>query len=128
MTDSAPDPARDPAGAFQDTAVLRQGLMEGFAFDLPKITLRFNFPKRFELHFTRAVDYRAELPLFLPARIRDWSASRDSAFLSALPERRSKNLLPPIEDPSGLRHFHLALEDGQLDVLAEDFVFMRVSG
>ena len=117
----------EPVHEFQEMLILKQGLIESFTFDLPKISVHFNFPKRFEVHFNKAVDYRAKLPLSFRTTIKKWSASRDSEFLSALPERRLRHRLPPLDDLDQLCHFHITLHNGYLDVLADDFVFMMVS-
>ena len=101
--------------------------MEGFVFQPPKISLHFGFPKLFEIHFNRVEDYRAKLSLDHSRLIRDWSASRDSEFLRELPERRRRRGHSPGVDPTQLCHFHLTFDDGYLDVLAEEFVFMMVS-
>lgn len=117
----------DPVQEFQDSLILRQGSMDGFVVDPPKIALHFNFPKRFEVHFNRVMDYRAKLPIGGGTTIRDWSACRDSEFLRGIPERRLRHRLPPLDDLSGLCHFHMTLPDGYLDVAAEEYVFMMVS-
>ena len=117
----------DPVHEFQETLILRQGLIESFVFEVPKIYIHFFFPKRFEVHFNKVADYRAKLPLSSHTSIQKWSASRQSEFLSALPERRLRLRLPPLDDLDQLCHFHISLHDGYLDVLADDFVFMMVS-
>jgi len=119
----------DPVQEFQDSLILQQGRMDGFVVGPPKITLHFIFPKWFEIHFNRVVDYRyrVKLPLFGGTTIRDWSACRDSEFLRSIPERRLRHHLAPLDDLSGLCHFHMTLPDGYLDVAAEEYVFMMVS-
>lgn len=117
----------DPIQEFQDTLILRQGLMVGLVCELPKISLQFNFPKRFEIQFNKVEDYRVKLPLSFSISIQKWSACRESEFLSALHQRRRGNLLLPADNIDRLCHFHLAFQDGYLDVLAEDYMFMMVS-
>ena len=117
----------DPVHEFQETLIFKQGLIGRFVFDLPKVSIHFNFPKRFEVHFNKVADYRAKLLLSRQTSIQKWSASRDSEFLSALPERRTRLRLPPLDDVDQLCHFHMSLCDGYLDVLADDYVFMMVS-
>ena len=117
----------DPVREFQDTLILRQGLIDNIAFEIPKISLQFNFPKHFEVQFNMVADYRVDMPLTPRMSIREWSASRDSEFLNALPERRRRHHIPPIDEPGQLCQFHITFQDGYLDVLAEQFVFMMVS-
>lgn len=117
----------DPVQEFRETLILRQGLVDDFAFGLPRISLHFGFPKLFDIQFLRVKDYRAVLPLSLGFGITDWSASGESEFLRGLPERRRRQQCPPIDDPHLLSHFHMEFTDGHLDVLAEDFVFMMIS-
>jgi hypothetical protein len=116
----------DPVQEFQETLILQQGALESFAFEVPRIVLRFNIPRLFDIQFNKVEDYRAEMPLYHLSTILKWSATRDSEYLKGVPERRRSLGLPP-RDLSGLCHFHMTLNGGFLDVLAEDYVFMMVS-
>ena len=117
----------DIAEDFEHTTILKQGVLEAFIIDLPKVSLHFSFPRRFEVHFNRVEDYRANFPLARGYRICEWWARRDSELLRSLPERRLRNREAPRDDIAALHHFHVAFQEGYLDVLAEDFVFMMVS-
>lgn len=112
---------------FEDTLILRQGLIESLSFDLPKVSLSFIFPKRFDIQFNKAVDYRVKLPLTASFPVTAWSATRDSEFLDGLPEKWRRHGLSPLDSGIDLCHFHMDFHDGYLDVLAEDFVFVMVS-
>ncbi len=118
--------AHDPIQEFKDTLILQQGILGGFVLDPPKIALRFQFPKRFEIHFIRVEHYRADMPLHLGPAVKRWSAYKDSEFLTEFleqdrPVERSK------PDFSSLCHFHVEFHRGHLDVLADDAVFMMVA-
>ena len=117
----------DAVQEFEYTLIFRQGLMDGFVIQPPKIALHFNFPKLFEIHFTGVQDYRAELPLDYRTSIENWSATRDSEFLHAFPERRRRQGYSLPESRIQLCNFHITFTDGSLDVLADDFVFIMVS-
>lgn len=117
----------DPVQEFQETLILRQGLIRSFVFHPPRTSVHFDFPKLFDIQFIRVVDYRANLPLSFSYSIREWSASRGTEFLRGVPERRRRFDRSPMDDLSQLCHFHMTFEDGYVDVLAEDFVFMMVS-
>lgn len=117
----------DPVREFQDTLILRQGLIDRVNFELPMISLHFIFPKHFEIHFNMVADYRVDMPLTLRMPIREWSASRDSELLKALPDKRRRHHLSPKDEPGRLCQFHMTFQDGYLDILAEEFVFTMVS-
>ncbi len=85
------------------------------------------FPRWFELHFNKGEDDRVEMPLSISTTVRSWSATMQSDFLDAVPEKRVRHRLPAREDLSRLCHFDLSFHDGALDVLAEDYISMTVS-
>ena len=112
---------------FEDMGIFRQGLLRGFEIGVPKISLYFGFPKRFDIQFNRIEDYRADMPLLFNNSVREWSATRDSDLLRGLSEKRRRLTLSPCPDESQLCHFHMTFRVGYLDVIAPEFVFMMVS-
>lgn len=116
----------DVVQEFEDTLILRQGVLGNFVIDLPKIALQFSFPKRFEIHFIKVGTYRINLPLTLGLPVKQWSASRSSDFLSAFHEE-TKRLYPTEPELDSLCHFRIEFHSGHLDVLADEAVFMMVA-
>lgn len=116
----------DPVREFEDTLILRQGELGGFILRPPKVALLFRFPKCFEIHFTRVEDYRVDLPISMGLPVKGWSARRESEYLNSFFDEVRRNQLTQ-RDLSSLCHFRVEFQQGHLDVLADDAVFMIVA-
>ena len=116
----------DVVQEFEETLILQQGALGSFEIDLPKVTLQFPLPKRFEIHFIRVGGYRINLPLTLWLPVKQWSACRDSDYLSTFHEERTHRY-PKEPKLDSLCHFRIEFQSGHLDVLADDAVYMMVA-
>ena len=116
----------DPVREFEETLILQQGELGGIILEPPKVALLFRFPKSFEIHFTRVEDYRIDLPLIRGLPVRQWSACRDSDYLTEFLDLARQDHATK-RDLSSLCHFRVEFQRGHLDVLADDAVFMIVA-